>query len=407
MKIAILTSSFPYRTGDFHGKFIYYQAHGQVERGNEVHVICPHLPGLEFEEEIDGIIIHRFPYFYPYHLERLSTESGMYFSLVHSLLAWIQLPLFFLSEWYTTDRIICRYDIDIIHSHWIVPQGLVGMVCKKIRHKPHIVSSHVADAQVFCRWSILKPVIRLILSGTDFLTTNSTYTKNIIENLLPLPCPSRVIPMGVIAPEEMSDHTSITDLPRILYVGRLIEWKGVDTLVRVMVQVLQEKPHAILTIVGIGEELGNLEKLVQELGIEDHIEFLGQVNNERLLDLYSGASVLVLPSRSSRGMVMEGLGVVLLEAMSYGVPVIGSNVGGIPDIIDDGKNGYLFPCNDEKNLAEKIITLISDVTLANQFRKNGYETVRTRFSWDEISREFSEVYADTRERSIKKKREPS
>jgi L-malate glycosyltransferase len=398
MKIAILTSSFPYRKGDFHGKFIYYQAHGQVERGNEVYVICPHLPGLEFHEEIDGIIVTRFPYFYPYRLQRLSTESGMYFSLVHSLLAWIQLPLFFLSEWYTTDRIICRYNIDIVHSHWIVPQGLVGMVCKKIRHKPHVVSSHVADAQVFLKWKLLKPVIRLILSGTDILTTNSTYTKKVIENLLFLPIPCVVIPMGVIAPKEMSIPPATTDSPRILYVGRLIEWKGVDTLVQAMVEVLQENPRAFLTIVGIGEELGNLEKLVHELRIEDHVEFLGQVSDERLLDLYAGASILVLPSRPSQGIVMEGLGVVLLEAMSHGVPVIGSNVGGIPDIIDDGKNGYLFPWNDEKILAEKMISLLSDTALSRQFRQNGYETVRTRFSWDEISREFFEVYS----RALKK-----
>jgi L-malate glycosyltransferase len=398
MKIAILTSSFPYREGDFHGKFIYYQAHGQVERGNEVYVICPHLPGLKFHEEIDGIIVNRFPYFYPYRLQRLSTESGMYFSLVHSLLAWIQLPLFFLAEWYTTDRIICRYNIDIVHSHWIVPQGLVGMVCKKIRHKPHVVSSHVADAQVFLKWKLLKPVIRLILSGTDILTTNSTYTKKVIEDLLSLPIPCVVIPMGVIAPEEMRIHPATTDSPRILYVGRLIEWKGVDTLVQAMVDVLLENPRAFLTIVGIGEELSSLEKLVHELRIEDHVEFLGQVSDERLLDLYAGASILVLPSRPSQGIVMEGLGVVLLEAMSHGVPVIGSNVGGIPDIIDDGKNGYLFPWNDEKILAEKMISLLSDAALARQFRQNGYETVRTRFSWDEISREFFEVYS----RALKK-----
>ena len=392
MNIVILTSSFPYRKGDFHGKFIYHQALGQVERGNEVHVICPHFPGREFEEVIDGIFVHRFPYFYPYHLQRLSTETGIYQSLLHSFLAWIQFPLFLFCEWYTTNRIISRHSIDVIHSHWIVPQGLVGMVCKKTRHKPHIVSSHVADAQVFCRWKILNPVIRLILSGTDILTTNSTYTKKVIEDILRLPCPCMVIPMGVITPDEMSTHAITTDAPRILYVGRLIEWKGVDTLVRAMVQVLQEKPLAILTIVGSGEERDSLEKLGYGLGIADHVEFLGQVNDDRLSDLYSTASIHVLPSRASRGIVMEGLGVVLLEAMSYGVPVIGSNIGGIPDIIEDGKNGFLFPSNDEKKLAEKIIIVLSDSMLAGQFRQKGYETVRTRFSWNEISRQFSDVY---------------
>lgn len=393
MKIVILTSSFPYRKGDFHGKFIFYQALGQVELGHEVHVICPHFPGREFEEVIEGIFVHRFPYCYPYHLQRLSTETGIYLSLSRSFLAWIQLPLFFLSEWYTTNRIISRHTIDVIHSHWIVPQGLVGMICQKTRHKPHIVSSHVADAQIFSKWHALKPVLRLILSGMDMLTTNSTYTKKVIEDLIPLPCPCLVIPMGVIAPKEMNNPLITSDAPRILYVGRLIEWKGVDTLLRAMVQVLQQKTLALLTIVGSGEEHDNLEKLAHDLGISDHVEFLGQISDDRLSALYSSASILILPSRPSRGIVMEGLGVVLLEAMSWGVPVIGSNVGGIPDIIEDGKNGFLFPCNDEKYLAAKIITLVTDIVLARQFRQKGYETVRTRFSWDAISRDFSKAYS--------------
>jgi L-malate glycosyltransferase len=392
VKVLILTSSFPFRKGDYHSNFIFYQARGQVKRGNEVHVICPHHPGLEFREVMDGITVHRFPYFYPYALQRLSPESGMYSGLTHSFLGWIQLPLYFLSGWYCADRIIRRYDIDIIHSHWIVPMGLVGMICKKIRQKPHVVSSHVTDAQIFCRRRVLKPVIRLILSGTDLLTTNSSFTKRVIEGLLPLPCPCVVIPMGVIAPEEMCSRTAVTEVPRILYVGRLIRWKGVDTLVRAMVLVIQENPRVILSIVGDGEERASLEKLVHDLGIAEQVRFLGRVDNEQLSSLYSSASVFVLPSRSYQGLVMEGLGVVLLEAMAHGVPVIGSDIGGIPDIIKDGSNGFLFPCEDEKNLAAKIVTLLSDREIAERFRQAGYETVRTRFSWEEISQQFSDVY---------------
>jgi glycosyltransferase involved in cell wall biosynthesis len=90
--------------------------------------------------------------------------------------------------------------------------------------------------------------------------------------------------------------------------------------------------------------------------------------------------------------VMEGLGVVLLEAMSHGVPVIGSNVGGITDIIEDEKNGFLFPCDSDEVLAEKIILLLSDEERAGKFREAGYETVETRFSWNAISRKFSDAY---------------
>jgi glycosyltransferase involved in cell wall biosynthesis len=90
---------------------------------------------------------------------------------------------------------------------------------------------------------------------------------------------------------------------------------------------------------------------------------------------------------------MEGLGVVLVEAMSRGVPVIGSNVGGIPDIITDGQNGFLVPEQEPEVLSEKIIELLSNPHFAEQFRQAGYNTVKMRFSWEMISRQFSEAYA--------------
>lgn len=391
MKIAILTSSFPYRKGDFHGNFIYHHAHGQVERGNEVHVICPHLPGLEFLEDMDGVTVHRFSYFYPYRFQRLASDTGMYSALRHSFVAMVQLPLFLISELWCSWRLINLYQIDLIHSHWFIPSGLVGAVVAFIRKKPHIITSHVLDANLFGKFRFSLPLLSAIVASADMITTNSSYTKQQIEALVPLPCPCRVIPMGVSLPDqlppvkEFREHT-------ILYVGRLVEWKGVNTLIHSMTRVRMAIPDARLTIVGEGPIRDSLQRLVQDNGLHDAVSFCGRVSEEELKKLYDSAAVFVLPSRRYQGLVMEGLGVVLLEAMSHGVPVIGSNVGGIPDIIDDGRNGFLFPSEDEKILAEKIVTLLSDTVLAEQFLLAGYETVRTRFSWEEISRQFSEAY---------------
>jgi L-malate glycosyltransferase len=392
MKIAILTSSFPYYKGDFHGSFIYEQALGQVMGGHEVHVICPHVPGLKKYEIMEGIVVHRFPYFLPESLEKLSSDTGMYSALRHSLLAWFQLPFYLLCQWYWTVRIIRHHSIEIIHSHWIVPQGLPAYICRKIYRIPHVISSHVADAQVFSTRRVPVIILKLILSGTDFLTTNSSYTKRVIMDLVPVPCPCRVIPMGVNIPVCIPNTTTATDAPRILFVGRLIAWKGVDTLIRAMVPVLENKSGAILSIVGEGPTRGHLEQLARDLGISKNIQFLGRVDETSLDNLYALASVLVLPSRQYKGMVMEGLGVVLLEAMARGVPVIGSDIGGIPDIISNGENGYLFSPDNSTDLAQKILLISGDSMLIEQFRNRGLETVQMRFSWKEISQQFTDIY---------------
>jgi glycosyltransferase involved in cell wall biosynthesis len=239
MKIAILASSFPRYSGDYQGNFIYHHAYGQVLLGNEVHVICPHVPESPFYDVIDGIKVHRFPYFYPFRLQCLTSETGMYSALRQSPLAVFQLPLFCICMLYLTNRIIIRYDIDIIHSHWLIPQGLVGMIARKLRNIPHVLSSHGIDAQIFSRWPVLIPVLKLILSGTDVLTTNSTYTKKVITKLSPVSRPVRVIPMGVLPSQQVSQKKIISDEITILFVGRLIPWKGVDTLIKAMVHVLE------------------------------------------------------------------------------------------------------------------------------------------------------------------------
>jgi L-malate glycosyltransferase len=389
--LLILTSSFPHYKTDYHGNFVYYHALGEVRLGYEVHVLCPHIPGTPFEETIDGIKVHRFPYFFPYRLQKVSSTSGIYSSVMSSKLALLQIPFFMFFELFFTLKLIHKYHIDLVHSHWIIPQGLVGAICKKVWNKPHIISSHVLDAQIFKKWKKLKPLLRWSLAGADALTTNSSFTKNVIENLVTLKNSPVVIPMGVnIVP--VINKEKKTDSPKILFVGRLIEWKGVDTLIRAMVHIAKKNPGALLFIVGEGPMCGDLIHLSHELGVEQNVRFMGRLDNEALAAISAQVSVLVLPSRPFNGIVMEGLGVVLLEAMSQGIPVIGSNVGGIPDIIEDGSNGFLVPYDNDSILAERILELTSNDELIEAFRKHGYKTVREKFSWDIITRHYSEVY---------------
>lgn len=179
----------------------------------------------------------------------------------------------------------------------------------------------------------------------------------------------------------------------ILFVGRLIDWKGVNILVSSMKKVRDTVRNARLVIVGDGPERKSLADRVKELGLEDSVTFTGQVSGMELKDYYSRASVFVLPSITVNNQT-EGLGVVLLEAMASGVPVIGSNTGGIPDIIEDGVNGLLVQPGDPKALADAIIRILSDLALADRFREAGIKTVSERFSWDRIGDQFTMVYQE-------------
>jgi glycosyltransferase involved in cell wall biosynthesis len=265
-------------------------------------------------------------------------------------------------------------------------------LCARI---PHVTSIHGTDIHIIHKYSIMKPLIKFIAHFSNAITANSNHTfrllkKNIgVQNKI-----IRKIPMGI----NIQEYAGIkpfknTELKTVLFVGRLIAWKGISNLIKAIKIVQSKNCHVELIIIGEGPKRFELEKLANELSISSNTHFYGNINREKLYQSYKSADVLVLPSTIVDGQT-EGLGVVLLEAMASGTPVIGSNTGGIPDIIEDGVNGLLVTPGDPQALADAIIRILENPDLAERFRKAGQETVRDRFSWDVITDQFVEVYQE-------------
>lgn len=173
--------------------------------------------------------------------------------------------------------------------------------------------------------------------------------------------------------------------PRILYVGQLVRGKGVDLLLRALTKLSVDFS---VTLVGDGDAAMPLKAQCQELGLSDRVRFKGWVDHEDLSTYYSSAKLLVVPSRWP-----EPFGMIGLEAMHHGRPVVGFDVGGIPDWLEDGVTGLLAPEQDIKALAEAIERLLTDTDLAAELGRNAYRRVGERFGFDDyldtIERHFS------------------
>lgn len=192
----------------------------------------------------------------------------------------------------------------------------------------------------------------------------------------------------------------------VLYVGRMERRKGIDTLLYAMAEVakmMPEKRKILRLYVSGGEprhrwrnakespeklERDRLKKLVDDLGIKDMVRFLGGVNRENLPYYYSAADVTVVPS------YYEPFGLVPLESMACGTPVIASNTGGLKYTIKDGKTGYLVPPRDHKMFAAKIYVLLENSTIRKHFRENGMERVKRFFGWEAVANQMSSFYND-------------
>jgi glycosyltransferase involved in cell wall biosynthesis len=191
-----------------------------------------------------------------------------------------------------------------------------------------------------------------------------------------------------VFPEEakvkLRSTLGIGSQPMILFTGKLVPRKGVDVLLRALPQVLREM-EVKLVLAGSGNQQ-DYQQLAEALGILDKLRFLGRVPDDTLRLLYSSCDLFVLPSR------LEGLGIVILEAMAAGKPIVATNVGGIPEIIESGQNGILVEAGEEGKLAGAIVKVLSDNPLARAMGENNKKKVRECFSWGVAAQKTERVY---------------
>ncbi len=157
--------------------------------------------------------------------------------------------------------------------------------------------------------------------------------------------------------------------PIMLLVGGNVQRKGLPVILKTIPELLKEIPGLTLQVIGNNQNLGKMKKLVHQLGVGESVEFIGWIPYEKIKTYYRKASVFVMPS------LMEGFGLVFLEAMAQGLPVIGGNVGGTLELIKDGENGILVSPRNSQALKKAIQKEINDVAFRKKIISNGYSTV--------------------------------
>ena len=235
---------------------------------------------------------------------------------------------------------------------------------------------------------------KFVLKNCNACTVNSEATKNeIIRRFPEYRSKIKVIPMGVDT--KLFIHKDVKSKKYknnkiILFVGRLNEQKGVKYLIKAMPLVSKKIRNARLLVIGEGEYKKELQKIAYSLNL-GNVDFLGSVAHKKLADYYNLADVFVLPAVTS-SIGTEGQGLVLLEAMSCGTCVIGTETGGIKFLIKDNENGLLVRERNETDLAESISKILSDGKLRQKLSKNGIKFVKENYSWDIIVKKFDVLY---------------
>ncbi len=394
-KLLIATSTFPQSSEDtVTARFVFDLAVALMDH-YKVYVVAPHFNNSKIKEVIKGVIVYRFKYFFPATLQLLTSGNGMLNDIKRNPLALLQLPAFFISSFFSTLSIVRKENIDIINSHWVVPQGFICALVKKITGVKHVVTAHAADIFMLKRFGIIgKAVTNFIIKNSDIILPVSNYIKEKIMSLSSLPKTHAIVSMGaninkfiVTADKKvLRERLCLDNKFTFLFVGKLIEKKGLDSLIHAS-KILKDKNLDFnLVIVGGGPLEQSLRYLSGSLGLMQYIKFMGWVKNDSLPDIYSASDVLVVPSIFDKKGETEGLPVVIVEAMACGIPVIGSRISGIPEIVSDNENGMLFSPGEANELAQKMYEMMSRNDIG-RFREEALKTSKS-YSWHSISEKY-------------------
>ncbi|MFA0833707.1 MAG: glycosyltransferase family 4 protein [Methanobacterium formicicum] len=361
-----------------------------ARKGHEVHVLAP-FTGGETDYVLEGVHVERFHYFYPRRFEKLSGRSGMIDNVKEGFLVKIQVLTFlFFNVFYALRKL---RKMDVIHVQWPIPNGLGALFLKKIYGIPYITTIHGEEVHLSKRYHMLFALRWLVTNSSKTITNSTATRKSCLEAGLDGE-KIEVIPFGVdtdfFRPLDVYKDENIF---QILSVGYLIERKGFEYLIRAMPHVLKEHENARLKIVGSGPLESKLKSLIYELDLGDQVEIVKNVSDEKLLMMYNSADLFVLPSIVDSQGNTEGLGVVLLEAMACGVPVIGSDVGGISDIIKNKETGLLIPEKNSYEISQVISKLITNRDLREKILDNGLNSVKKKFSWGKIAEYYILIYS--------------
>ncbi len=388
--------------------------------GLDIQVLAPAYKGLK-SHEIDGVKVNRFRYA-PAKWEFLTHEEGAPSKMANK--PWLQLLAipYIISGFFKCIKICRKFKPDIIHAHWPFPHAYIALGAAKLFKIPLVLNFHGAELLLIRKKKWVKPLLKFAIGQAQAVFANSSFTAGKIKALRNVDVEwspyGTTLEFGNRNSEFGMEPHPINNKFKILFVGRHIERKGIRYLIEAAKYLPRESFE--IRIVGVGDlteqlkmqadalchpelyetknfssqvelcPLGSSETESKDLPAE--IIFTGKLSPEALASEYKTANVFTLPAIVDSKGDTEGLGVVLIEAMELGLPIVASNVGGIPDVVIDGETGILVPEKDPEALASAYKRLAAEPELVKHLLAGAQKRINECFTWDGIIQRQIEVY---------------
>ena len=371
-----------------------------TSRGHEVHVLLPRHRAWKRPARDDGVHYH------PYRYSPVSSWTPWGFSEALEGGARIRKPLYALAPVVVAAAlskaraVLAEGGFDVVHVHWVVPNGPIGARLSSRYNLPLVVSLHGSDMAVSersraigraTRWSLRRSAAVTAPSGDLLERARRLGASGVLERVsYGVDAGAFEVAAGTVEALRMRLGLCSENIV-VAGVGRLIPVKGFEYLVGAHAAAVASVPELRLVLVGDGDGRRALEERVRSLGVSDTVILTGAVAPREIPALMAASDIVSVPSVHHGGYV-DGLPNVALEAMAAGKPVVGSRVGGIPELICDGENGLLVPEKDAAALADALVILARDPALRARLGASGRKEIRTERIWETVGRRFVEIY---------------
>lgn len=378
-KVLITASTLPRWKGDSEPRFVLDFAKA-ISNKYEVTILVPWSKGAQEREKLEGINIIRYHYFPIRRCETLCYPGAILGRVKEKKIRGLLVPFLILSQMMQLFRYLGKYDYAV--AHWIIPQGIVQSFFKK----PYMLICHGSDVRAMNK-GIVKKLKKRALQKAEAVVVVSNELRQQVEQIFGVG-DVVVQPMGVDISEFCIpvEEKEKKDGKIILFVGRLDKIKGIEYLIGAM-----EYMDAKLVIVGDGILREKLEMQAKKYG--DKVKFMGAVEHSKLPYIYAKADVFVAPSITLENGATEGFGLVLVEALAAGIPVIGTRTGGMKDIILDNENGYFVEEKNSRMIADKVNYLLNNREVYERLAGNAKQTIR-KYDWNYVGEEYARLIGE-------------
>lgn len=359
--LLVVTSTFPRWNEDATSSFV-FDLIIRLTDAYDVIVLAPHAHGASRYEIMQGIEVIRYRYFSD-RGETLAYNSGIMNNLKNNPLNYLLLPFFLIAQIASLIALLCNREIDIIHAHWSVPNGVCAAIATIITNSKAKLVCTLHGSDLKLKNSIFKLAHQFVFKKSSHIVAVS---QSLFEQAVAMGAISQklcVISMGIDAQTVFTPCVSTESRKNLLFVGRLIKNKGVDILLQSFASVVSLYPEQKLSIVGDGIERSNLELLAKKLGLSNSVIFFGSKPHNEIVQFYQDSLIFISPTLS------EGFGLAIAEAMACQCVVIASDLAAVAELIIDEQTGLLFQVGNLEMLTQCIVRLLKDPLLAESLSK--------------------------------------